>query len=143
MITKNSADCAMFDGAISIHSLSSSHDTIVPCSQDNNVSSLHNDNVSPSHCDNLPNSQCSPLCSCDICPRLPVSCCCMGLRKLHLLGCVTRCIFVCQGPWGPALAGWLQGQSDRSVVRSITWGKSPAWGLITSHSSTSMLAGCD
>ena len=106
----------MFDGAISIHSLSSSHDTIVPCSQDNNVSSLHNDNVSPSHCDNLPNSQCSPLCSCDICPRLPVSCCCMGLRKLHLLGCVTRCIFVCQGPWGPALAGWLQGQSDRSVV---------------------------
>ena len=91
------------------HDVSFSHDNNVAFSHHNNISSSHDDHVSPSQDENLP---CSlvPLCAAVWyavdwwSPQLLLH----GSEKA-LGGCVTSCLFVCQGSWGLVLAGPLQG----------------------------------
>ena len=94
------------------------HDKIFAFSHNNNISSSHDDHVSSSHDNNLPCSLvplCAALCYAVNCwsPQLL-----RGPEKA-LGGCVTSCLFICQGSWGLVLAGRLQGWSERSVVLYI------------------------
>ena len=86
-----------------------SHDNNVAFSHHNSVSSSHDNHVSPSHDNNLPSSLvplCAAVWSAVDCwsPQLLLH----GPEKA-LGGCVTSCLFVCQGSWGLVLAGRLQG----------------------------------